>query len=102
MLRNHARFKVDDGGPSKGLRRAKDGQRERDAVPRRWLPDSSVQGWHGLAAILAMMPVRRTMHGPAALHGLLGRGERIAIQCVPGESQGQEGEKNSSRERHSC
>jgi len=101
VLRYHARFKVGGRGPVKNLRRAKDGERGRNAVPRRRLPDSSVQGWHGFAAILAMTPVRRTMHRPAALHGLLGRGEHIAIQCVPGESQGEDGEKDSSRERHS-
>jgi hypothetical protein len=100
MLSNDASFNIDGEESVRDGRGADDDQRKCSALARRWLPDSRAQRRHRLAAILAVMAVRRTMHRPAALHGLLGRSERIAVQCITRESQGQDGEKNSLGERH--
>ena len=83
MLRYDTRSKIESRGFLRSRRRAKDKERARNALRRRWLPDNSVQRRHGLTAILAMMTVRRTVHGTAALHGLLRYGESFAIQCTP-------------------
>jgi hypothetical protein len=50
------------------------------------LTDSRVHAWHGLAAILTMMTMRRTSHRVAALHRLFGRGHANAVESIRRES----------------
>jgi hypothetical protein len=45
----------------------------------------SVRRWHGLAAILTMVAVRRTMHGVAALYRLCWRRRRPTVECIRSE-----------------
>jgi len=56
--------------------------RTRDAVYCGGLTDSRVHGWHGLAAILTVMTMRRTAHGIAALHRLFGRSHPDAVERI--------------------
>jgi len=45
-----------------------------------------VRGWHGLAAILTVVTMRRAMHRIAALHRLFWRRRGTAVECVRCES----------------
>jgi hypothetical protein len=59
-----------------------------NATHNRGLHKRSVHCLHGLAAILAVMTVRRTRHGVTALHRLLRR-RCPAIECIRRQSDGE-------------
>ena len=71
-------------------------RRPGNAVHRGRLHKRSVHRWHGFAAILRVMTVRRALYRIAALHGLLGRHRRAAVECIRRESDGQHRQKNCS------
>src|SRR5882762_7548312 len=53
-----------------------------NALHRGGLHKRSVYRWHGLAAILRVMAVRRARHRIAALHSLFWRDRRTAVKRV--------------------
>jgi hypothetical protein len=80
---------------------SKDSRRSLKSLHARWQAESCVHRWHGLATVLAMMPVGRALHGTAALHRLLRRCQGIAFQGIPPKRERQQGQKDSSGEMHS-
>jgi len=42
----------------------------------------SVHRWHGFAAVLGVMPVRRTRHRITTLHRLFGGRRGTAVKCI--------------------
>ncbi len=54
----------------------------------------SAYRWHGLAAILRVMAVRRARHRIAALHGLFWRQRRTAVEGIGRESDCEHRQKN--------
>jgi hypothetical protein len=66
----------------------------------RWLTESSVHRWHGLATFLTMMTVRRAPHRIAALHRLFGRGHAAAVERIRRDCEDEHSQKNSSSKSH--
>ena len=73
---------------------------EGSAMHRRGLHKRSVHRWHGLAAILTMVTVRRAMHRLAALHGLFGRSHGRAVKRVDRESDRDQRRKKCPSKTH--
>jgi hypothetical protein len=73
------------GGCERRTRR----ERVRYQVYRRWLHEGSVHRWHGLATILTLMAARCARHRSAALHCLLRRRNRTAVQRIRSQSDNQ-------------
>ena len=71
-----------------------------NAMYRRGLHKRSVHRWHGLAAILSMVAVRRAMHRLAALHGLLGRSHGRAVERVDCENDRERRRKKCPSKTH--
>jgi len=55
---------------------------------------------HGLAAVLTVMTMPHALHRLAALHRLLSRRPRSAIEGVSGESDRENSRKDVSRKSH--
>jgi hypothetical protein len=60
----------------------------------------SAHGWHGLAAILTVMAVRRARHRIAAVHRLLWRRHCTAVQGIRREHQYEYCQKNWLSQAH--
>jgi hypothetical protein len=100
MLGNHAGGRVRDTRFVNRLHCSEGDGRKRNTLQRRWLSESSVNRWHGLAAFLTMMTVGRAPHRVAALHGLLGRGQAAAIGCVRRDRDGEHSHENLCSKTH--
>jgi len=74
--------------------------RGRNAMPGGRLYKRSVHRWHGFAAILRAMTVRRARHRFAALHRLFRRCRGTAVKCVRRESDRQYRQKNWLSQTH--
>jgi hypothetical protein len=60
----------------------------------------SVHRWHGFAAILSVMTVRRALHRMAALHRLFRRRRGAAVECIRRESGCKYRQKNWLSQTH--
>jgi hypothetical protein len=54
-------------------------------MQRRGPHKRGVHRWHGLAAILTMVTMRRAMHCVAALHRLFWRCRGLTVECISRE-----------------
>ena len=62
------------------------GYKGKRMVDRCRLADHIMRRWHGLAAVLTVMPMPHALHQLAALHSLLSSCHRSAIEGVGTES----------------
>jgi hypothetical protein len=69
---------------------------------RRGLHKRSMHRWHGLAAILAVMTVRRALHRIATFHRLFGRRRTTTIDGIRRESNRERRQKNWLSKIHSA
>jgi hypothetical protein len=94
MRRNHAVRGIYRERFVSRWQHSKYNRRVGNAVHRGRLHKRSVHRWHGFAAILRVMTVRRALHRIAALHRLLGGHRRAAVECIRRESDCQHRQKN--------
>ncbi len=75
-------------------------RRVRNALHQRGLYERCVHRWHRLAAILTMMTSRRARHRVTALHRLLRRRHRTAVERIRRESDPENNYQNWSGKAH--
>jgi hypothetical protein len=64
------------------------------------LHKKTVHRWHGFAAMLSVMTVRRARHRIATLHRLFGRRRGTALECICRERDRQYHQKNWLSQTH--